>query len=141
MVGRGAPRKTFPLGNFSVRSLCMEIFLKVLDHNRGFFSWLGVFFFRKPYFLGRWAKFLHRFFFFTAEFSHFLVTKKNFFVVTKKWVNSAVKFFLGNFLSKNGTTVVIIWKICEVMKSCIIILSVDCNTHLHTLSKKQKKFE
>ena len=27
------------------------------------------------------------------------------------------------------------------MKSYIIILSVDCNTHLHTLSKKQKKIE
>ena len=36
---------------------------------------------------------------------------------------------------------VIICKICEVMKTYIIILSVDCNTHLHTLSKKQKNFE
>ena len=34
-----------------------------------------------------------------------------------------------------------ICKSFEVMKSYIIILSVDCNTHLHTLSKKQKKFE
>ena len=28
---------------------------------------------------------------FTAEFSHFLVTQKNVFFVTKKWLNSAVK--------------------------------------------------
>ena len=33
----------------------------------------------------------------------------------------------------------IICKSFEVMKSYIIILSVDCNTHLHTLIKKQKK--
>ena len=32
-----------------------------------------------------------------------------------------------------------ICKSFEVMKSYIIILSVDCNTHLHTLSKKQKE--
>ena len=35
----------------------------------------------------------------------------------------------------------IICKCFEIIKSCIIILSVDCNTHLHTLSKKQKNFE
>ena len=34
----------------------------------------------------------------------------------------------------------IICKSLEVMKSYIIILSVDCNTHLRTLIKKQKKF-
>ena len=36
---------------------------------------------------------------------------------------------------------VIICKSFGVMKSYIIILFVDCNTHLHTLSKKQKKFQ
>ena len=35
----------------------------------------------------------------------------------------------------------IICKRFEVMKSYIIILSVDCNTHLHTLIKKNNFFE
>ena len=35
----------------------------------------------------------------------------------------------------------IICKLFEIIKSYIIILSVDCNTHLNTLSKKQKNFK
>ena len=42
---------------------------------------------------------------------------------------------------KSSITVMIICKLFEIIKGYIIILSVDCNTHLHTLSKKQKKFE
>ena len=42
---------------------------------------------------------------------------------------------------KNGITLVIICKLFEIIKGSIIILSVDCNTHLHTLSKNKKKFE
>ena len=34
---------------------------------------------------------------------------------------------------------VIICKLFEIINSYIIILSVDCNTHLYTLTKKQKK--
>ena len=33
---------------------------------------------------------------------------------------------------------VIICKLFEIIKGSIIILSIDCNTHLHTISKKQK---
>ena len=51
-------------------------------YKRLFCLWLGVLFLRKPYFLGRWAKFLHNWFFlhvfcpfifaffFTPEFTH-----------------------------------------------------------------------
>ena len=42
---------------------------------------------------------------------------------------------------KNGITVVIICKLFDIIKSYITILFVDCNTHLHGLSKKQKIFE
>jgi len=40
-----------------------------------------------------------------------------------------------------GITVVIISKICEVMKSETKIVLVDYNTHVHALSKKTMFFE
>ena len=39
---------------------------------------------------------------------------------------------------KNCKKWVIICKLFEIIKGSIIILSTDCNTHLHTISKKQK---
>ena len=47
-------------------------------------------------------------------------------------VTMVLLFFYKTLPKKNGNTVVTICKICEVMKSYIIILFVDCNTHLHT---------
>ena len=76
---------------------------------------------------------------FTAEFSHFLVAKKVFFC-HQKVTKFCSKFFLGNFCKKMSSP----WWSCickrfDVIKS-YIILSVDCNTNLHTLNKKQKHF-
>ena len=56
---------------------------------------------------------------FTPEFSHFLVTKN-----CKKMVSPWWSFR----------------KLFDIINSCIIILFVDCNTHLHILTKKQKLF-
>ena len=56
--------------------------------------------------------------------------------LTKKWLNSAVKFFFCQKMHIYGITVVIISKLCEVMKSETKIVLINYNTHVHTLSKK-----
>ena len=57
----------------------------------------------------------------------------------KNLLQSLVTFWWQKKVVKNGITEVIICKSFEVMKSYIIILSVDCNTHLHTYTLIKKK--
>ena len=72
----------------------------------------------------------------SAEFSHFLVPKKSFFC-HQKVTKFCGKFLLGFVFCKKWHHRGVICKSFEVMKSHIIILSIECNTHLHTLIKKQ----
>ena len=61
--------------------------------------------------------------------------------VTKKWLNSAIKMFFCQKMHFYGITVVIISKICEVMKSETKIVLINYNTHVHALSKKNIFFQ
>ena len=58
----------------------------------------------------------------------------------KNLLQNLVTFWGQKKHCKNGITVVVICKLFEIIKRYIIILSIDCNTYSHTLSKKQKSY-
>ena len=78
---------------------------------------------------------------FTAEFSHFFVKKFSGKICDKKVTKFCSKNFFCQKMHFYGITVVIISKLCEVMKSETKIVLINYNTHVHTLSKKIIFFE